>query len=162
MNLTKEQKHDLDNLIKEFRKLNDTKSVGGNIINVAKIKDQVGQKMRLGKEVELINEQWEKELDRVILSDIETISDDLEALNIEITRDCGYVRIGNIGKAYSMCIRYKLLSEYDKPSGKFKKTSIEKTCDIDHYKIDFINIKDLFAIDKITEVIAELYEKSLR
>ena len=169
--MTKSQQQIIDSIKLEFEKINNTKSYGGNLIDINGILGDIAKDKITREEVRINNEYKISIIDDIIDKDIDLLNEDLlqigliakkeshhriiisthgkftsETITLNYTSDYGYTRlIGN--ESLLTYIGFKGISSY---------------IDSPNYQKEFKNLQSVASSDGFKLRIRNLYEKSLK
>jgi hypothetical protein len=168
--MTQSQKQIIDSIKLEFEKINNTKSYGGNLIDIDGILGDIAKDDALKEEIRINNEYQDRVLDEMILNDVYLLNKDLNKIGLYAFKGKYHdLSIGIIGWDYSylnisydMALTYKTLKSETTMPFKEGFNYISSYTKSDGYKTKYENIKDITSSSEFKSKIRYIYEKSLK
>lgn len=168
--MTNSQQQIIDSIKLEFEKINNTKSYGGNLIDLDGILGNIAKDKNTTEEVRINNEYQDKVLNEMILNDVDLLNKDLNKIGLYAFKgkyhdliisikgyDYSYLTI-----SYNMAMTYKTLKSEATIPFKEGFNCISSYTKSDGYKTKYENIKDITSSPEFKSKIRCIYETSLK
>lgn len=171
--MTREQKQIIEQLKNEFQLLNQKKEGKAGIISIAELVSRQDNLINRDKEIKMIQKAHDDARRLQIISDMEKLRPEIEALGLVIQsmhkgisiclpKATGSYDFVEIQYEYSLSRKYfNEFYDYDHYKEVFSHPILSKDCDAKYYgNPKFETIEDFVKHDKFREKLAELYRRN--
>ena len=168
--MTQSQQNIIDSIKLEFEKINNTKSYGGNLIDIDGILGDIDKDKNTLKEVK-INNDYQRELIRQrIKIDIDILNEDLNKIGLIATKgNYDYLNInvngrssGGVDISYDMSSSYKQLTNGNGYIIDTGFSCLSSYIENPNRKKEYKDLQEVASLDKFKLKIRNLYESSLK